>query len=318
MLMPNPFRRAPRPDPEELDRQARSQAELAAGRLPLSAQERLAEQASDQVFTSALSTRDLVAIRATGYQPVGQVFGTSTFQLSRNQAYLQSNVHGSYAMIGALTMMQFRPVQLNGFHDGEIACRERAVSRMRAECSGYGGDGVIGVRPVRTSLSAGVYEYTLVGTAVRRSIPVPDALPFMTALSAADFGLLIRGGWAPTSLIFSLSRYICHGGRMGGRFTGGWQNRELAQLTDLQTMGQEHARSELHAKVIRSGGTGMLMHDWSSRFEHLECPAQEGARDYAVDVDVLGTGLVQVKSWSAAKPSKLDITPVLRLDRESE
>ena len=95
-MTPNPFTRwrGPRArlDAEDEQRQERSWAELKAGRLPLSAQERLATQAAEGVFTSALSARDLVAVRAAGYEPVGQAFGTATIRLTRI-VYASQRVH---------------------------------------------------------------------------------------------------------------------------------------------------------------------------------------------------------------------------------
>src|SRR5258708_32027250 len=59
---------------EELD--ARSIAELDAGRLPLRAQQRLATMRADAAFTSALSVDEHHAIRSVGFSPVGQGMGT--------------------------------------------------------------------------------------------------------------------------------------------------------------------------------------------------------------------------------------------------
>ena len=55
---------------------ARSIAELDAGRLPLRAQQRLATMRDDAAFTSSLSVDEHHAIRSVGFSPVGQVMGT--------------------------------------------------------------------------------------------------------------------------------------------------------------------------------------------------------------------------------------------------
>ena len=60
---------------EEID--ARSIAELDAGRLPLRAQQRLATMRADAAFTSSLSVDEHHAIRSVGFSPVGQVMGAA-------------------------------------------------------------------------------------------------------------------------------------------------------------------------------------------------------------------------------------------------
>lgn len=59
----------------------RSWRELEAGRLPLRAQERLAAMEADHAFTSDLSAAEHLAVRAAGFEPVGQVMGASVFQI---------------------------------------------------------------------------------------------------------------------------------------------------------------------------------------------------------------------------------------------
>jgi len=59
----------------------RSWRELEAGHLPLRAQERLAAMVGDHAFTSDLSAAEHLAVRAVGFEPVGQVMGASVFQI---------------------------------------------------------------------------------------------------------------------------------------------------------------------------------------------------------------------------------------------
>src|SRR5689334_23637574 len=63
-----------------------STAEIAAGRLPLSAQWRIAAQreAAAQgraAFTSGLSVDEFAALRTVGFTPVGQVMGSAVYNI---------------------------------------------------------------------------------------------------------------------------------------------------------------------------------------------------------------------------------------------
>ena len=184
-------------DPEDEQRQERSWAELQAGRLPLSAQERLATQAADGVFTSALSTRDLVAVRAAGYEPVGQAFGTATVRLTR-LVYPGYQLHpGTYLGSSRYGTLKINPTMISVYHEGERKARAAALSRMIAECRALDGDGVLGVQITRSHPSHDLYEFTLIGTAVRRTTrSTATADPFVTPMSAADVGMLHRSGGA--------------------------------------------------------------------------------------------------------------------------
>ncbi len=340
-------------DPEAQEQQRLSQAELAAGRLPLSAQERLTASRDDGVFTSALSTRDLVAVRAAVYEVVGQAFGTATFTLNRQQAYYQNNIHGlSYGTGGGFGGGfgayggQGQPAEMRGFHTGEVAARRTAMSRMLAECAALGGEGVIGVRSLRAGQVANsIYEFTVVGTSVRRQATSvrrqgaagsrlgddgrpaadPDRAPFATTLIPADFAMLLRGGWQPREVLFELVRYSIHGGAFAlgggiGPFSSrSWQNVELGAPTTLMEYGRAAVRQRLDRRVRASGASGMILDELQTRLEHGECVAMQTATDFYLDVEAMGNALVRVRppartvAPGGGRPG-LEITPVVRLD----
>src|SRR5690348_3753691 len=73
---------------DEATRQRReaSQQSLAQGGLPLNAIDRLREQAGRQntpghIFTGDLSVNELMLIRQAGYEPLGQVMGSSIYHI---------------------------------------------------------------------------------------------------------------------------------------------------------------------------------------------------------------------------------------------
>ena len=326
----------PRVDPAELERQERSWAELSAGRLPLSAQERLAGQLDEHVFTSDLSTRDLVAVRAAGYSPVGQAFGTAIYRVTRQTGYyLPLGVHpGLYRSTGYQTMSSRysgpavvpntdRPELVSGYYQAEVQARSMAMRRLEAEARGLGADGVIGVRVLPADPIEGCVQFSLFGTAVRSNDPSskPAAL-FTTTLAAPDFGQLLRGGWAPTGILFELARYAGHAGyppTLGGGMMNplNYQTGELTAASMMLDSVRVRVRETLAGQVHRHGGTGMIMDSFDTVLHHHECQAYEGATDYFATASAIGNSIVPIAPRRASVPAPgLAITPVLRLDRE--
>ena len=318
----NPFTRwrGPRAvlDAEDEQRQERSWAELKAGRLPLSAQERLATQAAAGVFTSALSTRDLVAVRAAGYEPVGQAFGTATVRLTR-LIYAGSQLHpNAYLGSSRYGTLKINPIMISAFHDGERKARAAALSRMIAECQALDGDGVLGVQIVRSRPSHDLYEFTLIGTAVRRVAGAKaTGAPFVTPLSAAEVGLLHKAGWRPAELLIELQRFAGHAGYVG--FGGGRlnpNNYQVAEVTSATTVlsdARARVRQLLNARLPARGG--MILHCLTGDVERTECTAIDGQSDFVVDVEAVGTSIepVDPDRIRSSRPA-LEIIPVMLLD----
>lgn len=313
-------------DAAEIDRQERSWAELAAGRLPLGAQERLAAQTADEVFTSDLSTRDLVAIRAAGYEPVGQAFGTATYGISnRMQSYARYSVHPypyGYRASGPFgnSYSPGLPVnakRLAGFHDGANTARGHALRRMMIECAGLGADGVLGVRVVRSSPAHGLFEFTVIGTAVRRvqGSSAATAAPFSTTLSAVDVGVLQEAGWRPVALLYELQRYGGHAGWIGG---GGarlnplsYGSGEVEAGSVVSGLAGRETRARLEARLPAGGG--MVLDSYRTEVERDECIVFEGSSDLVVDVEAIGTAIERIPDFRRRPRPALDVLPVVRL-----
>jgi hypothetical protein len=313
------FRRAPARSDEqrdqERDEQRRSQAELAAGRLPLSAQRRLAEQNADHAWTSDLESRDLTALRAAGWEPVGQAFGASTYQIS-NSRLLTAQAHPGYSSLSGVRVST-APIELRMYHAGEAQSRRRALTRLRAEASALGADGVIGLR-IQSSVHGTMSQWQAIGTAVRQRSGAPlSGAPFVTPLGAADLGALLRGGWRPSSLITEISRFLVHDGSNAGgpRFLTAYMgNQEVPQYTDVMTVARDRMRARLRASLSAENGAGLLMHFMNARLEHEECTRYDGARDAVVDIDVLATVITANGVPRIAPGARLDMMIVLPLD----
>lgn len=328
MRLPGRWARA-RMDPTEIERQQDTWADLKAGRLPASARERLAGAAAAHVFTSELSTRELVALRAGALEPVGQAFGTATFVVSPSaQSFAQYAVH-PYSQWGnpsaAASNRAYRigfpvsPRLVSGYHDGVNNARAAALKRMRKECVALDGDGVLGIRIVRSSPVHGLHEFTVIGTAVRDSSRRGSATsgePFTTVLSCVDVALLRAAGWVPVRVVYEHQRYGGHGGWVslgGGRLNPlQYSAQELSAASAVMAHAGEQTRRRMHADLVAGGGLILSSYDVDTDVQ--QCRVVEGHTDFVVDVQALGTSIAPVRSFRVSgETPALPITPVLRL-----
>lgn len=281
---------------EEAERQRRSEVELLAGRLPVAAQERLARHHDEPPpFTSDLRTEDLVAVRAAGYEPVGQVFGAAV--LSSAGRYYRHPVTQWRTPVPSLVQSWSHPRTVPGWFDIDREARRLATKRLLAEVALMGADGAIALRDLPSSVPAAtMHDCSLLATAVRRRDRRGDAPPhpFLTELSGAEFGALRRGGYAPVATVFDVQRHMSCGA--GGRgfgnsrlFANSWTNQEIDGLTELATSSREQARAALERQQGAFPGSSLLLHRFDVRPRENECPLAEGAHDMLMDTFVLGT-----------------------------
>ena len=251
--------------------------EIAAGRLPLQAQWRIAEQRARRdagesgSFTSNLTTGEFAAIRSAGFSPVGQVMGSAVYNVG--WSYSGCGYAGAYAGAG------FGPRVFNsggfsgaGMGSGFVGApvvdvpsvrslleqaRHRAVERMRAECAGLGGDGIVGVRLTLRNFYGNGVEFGAIGTAVRADGPVRPARPFTSDLSGQDFAKLVRAGWVPIDLVMGVGAVIRHDDWTQTVQMGSWRNSEVSGLTQLVNTAR--------AGGSRVAGQGCRPARWSQR-----------------------------------------------------
>ena len=211
---------------------------------------------------------------------------------------------------------------ISAFHEGERKARAAAIQRITAECQALGGDGVLGVQIVRSQPSADLYEFTMIGTAVRRSAQDKSTHPpFVTTMSAADVGMLHRAGWRPVSLLFELQRFAGHAGYLG--FGGGrlnpnnYQVAEVVSATTVLNQARARVRQLLNARLPANGG--MILDSLTGEVDRTECTAADGQSDFVVDVEAIGTSIEPTTRYEIRSTrAKLDIMPVMRLDDKEE
>jgi uncharacterized protein YbjQ (UPF0145 family) len=263
------------PQPDERA-QAQSLARIEAGGLPIAAERRLGElQAGGGTFTSDLSTADFALCHQLGLRPLSQVMGSSIYQVGYQQGvgWMGPARFGAYAA-GLVT-------ELDTLTDAWNEARERALGRLALEAQGVGADAVIGV-DVRaeardfgdSSMSSGVIEYSVIGTAVgrtstgargeadadQRSQPPRVVL---TELSVADYVKLLSAGVEPEGIVGSSS--VCFSGlsfdtavRARSGMLGGEESFELREFTQAIYAAREGVMERMGAQAQSLNASGIV------------------------------------------------------------
>ncbi|MBZ0187954.1 MAG: heavy metal-binding domain-containing protein, partial [Candidatus Obscuribacterales bacterium] len=177
--------------------QKASRREIENGGIPLIAQERLKKhaQSTSKFFTSDLSTREFLLSKDRDVQPIGQVMGTSFFNVN---------------LFASMFRVRLGTGEMIAYSDAMIDARRLAVSRLLEEARLLNASGVIGVKiqAGRRPWSSSLHEFTAIGTAVR--IPGWKHEPFACDLSGQEFWQLYSAGFRPVNLAFGICSYYMY------------------------------------------------------------------------------------------------------------
>jgi uncharacterized protein YbjQ (UPF0145 family) len=290
---------------------ARSIAELDAGRLPLRAQQRLATMRDDAAFTSSLSVDEHHAIRSVGFSPVGQVMGTCVVHPGAYALGMCGYYGGGFGMRYAwgtapVTVAQQVEAALK-------SARHSAVNRMTQECEGLRGDGIVGIRLTMVPFVAGGIEVQAIGTAVRADGNARPPRPFTSDLTGQDFAKLMLAGWLPAGLVMGTSVLIRHDDYTTAWQSGSWNNTEVTGITDLVTSARERARATLQSDASRFGAQHVVLRDLGLWVFHQGCRSGTEGHDHVAESLAIGTALVPLRHGHATEvPRPL---PILRLNK---
>jgi uncharacterized protein YbjQ (UPF0145 family) len=280
-----------------------STAEVAAGRLPLQAQWRIAEQRTRRdagepgSFTSDLTVEEFAAIRSVGFSPVGQVMGSAVYNVGWSYTGC-GYFYGVYPGVGVLGGGfggGFAPapvVPVPATQQLLNQARHRAVARMRAECAGLGGDGVVGVRLSVSSFYGNGLEFFAIGTAVRADGTARPRTPFTSDLSGQDFAKLLRAGWVPVALVQGVGAMVQHDDWRQRAQQSSWYNQEIAGSTELLHAARDAARDSLAEDARRSGGHTVILRDMSLSLAAMRCMSGQEGEDHVADAFLWGTAIV--------------------------
>ncbi len=282
-------------------KQAASRQRIEAGSIPLEAVERLGHNASRQntpqhLWTSDLSVSELLLVEQSGFEPLGQVMGTSVYHVGiqwtsgawRNSAWSSG------------TSYEF-DVLTRAFYNA----RHLALSRLAEEAALLGATAVVGVRLTRVSVgwAADLLEFSAIGTAIREKDVRPAstsgaantsggpyaALPpgfragvgpggttshsanvqpptlCLSDLSGQEFWKLRAAGFRPVGIAtgnctyYTIPSWGTQNVTAGGFFgMGSWQNVELPDYTQSLYTARELAMSRMEHEAATVGGTGIV------------------------------------------------------------
>jgi uncharacterized protein YbjQ (UPF0145 family) len=240
---------------------------LADEGVPADAMKRLSQLQpgrAGSIFTSDLSVNEFLLVREAGFRPLGLVLGSSIYHVG--------------IQLGRWSQNQ----ELTTLSQAMYHARELAMSRMEAEASALGADGIVGVRLEVEFKEFGrdVAEFIAVGTAVKADGADPGVggtwrnnkgKPFTSDLSGQDFWTLVRAGYAPLDMVMGSCVYHIAHQRMGQAFGNMGRNVELPQFTQALYDARELAMSrmqaeaeELHAEGIVGVDLRHHSHTWGS------------------------------------------------------
>lgn len=288
---------------------AASTAEVAAGRLPLQAQWRIAEQRARRdagepgSFTSDLTVEEFAAIRSVGFSAVGQVMGSAVYNVgwSYQGCGYYGMQYGGYGGYGGWAPAPVVPV--GATQQLLNQARHSAVNRMREECAGLGGDGVVGVRLSLTPFYGGGLEFFAVGTAVRADGPVRPPRVFTSDLSGQDFAKLLRAGWVPVALVQGVGAMVRHDDWRQRTQQSSWYNQEIAGSTELVHAARSAARQSLAQDAGQQGGHTVILRDMALSIHEVRCMSGAEGEDHMVETFLWGTAVVplQTKAGGASR-----------------
>lgn len=286
--------------------------------LPPAAQARVDRAGNDGVRSSLLSAAGHAAVEGVGLDPVGEVMGCIVEKIG----WIGWGGCGVYFGSGYGRGNPVSPPTITSGGGGRGGFApyvkalyrgwDTAMRRMFLEAQALGADGVVGVLTSRTTLSAGVDEFVVRGTAVRaRSRHRPASL-FSTDLPGGDVAKLMHAGWFPTSLVWGISVAIRHDDyytwQATQRFGAG--NVEVPGYTELVNAARADSRRQFERRAARLGSDSATVTSMSMHV--IEIEPGDSHHDHVVEATVVGNSLIKFHKGAAAPTDSLVVLPLRR------
>jgi uncharacterized protein YbjQ (UPF0145 family) len=277
---------------DEATRQRReaSRASLERGGLPLNAMDRLREQAARQgtpehLFTSDLSIKEALLVWQAGFEPLGQVMGSSVYQIGWQYPPRWS---GSSSELTVVTQAFY-------------SARHLAFNRLRMEARMLGATGVVGVRLERKEYEwgANLLEFAAIGTAIREKDMPPVDSPFVSDLSGEEFWMLRKAGYRPVGLAvgnctyYQVPTWRTQNVTQGGFFGGGWMNQELTDYTQAVYAARALAMSRMEdeARSVSAEGVAGVTTEVETEPREVEISENQKRTDMLYHFTAIGTAI---------------------------
>ncbi len=271
--------------------------------LPPAAQARIGQARQAGTWTSSLSVDEFAGLRSIGFEPVGQVMGSTVHNLgwwyraSIDCGYRRSMFGGS----GAYTItsgMQGAWGGYGAYIDTLYRARHTAMSRMAAECAALGGDGVVAVRLTIVPFqgAANHLEFQAVGTAVRAAGNTRPGRVFLSHLSGQEFTKLIDSGWVPVDMVMGASIGVRHDDWRTNWSTGTFAPaQEVQGWTELVSVTRHEARGHFLTDTARTGADGVVVSGIDMRVHGRECSYNDEQHDHVVETTMIGTAIAEFR-----------------------
>jgi len=285
-----------------------SLARIEAGGIPLAAEQRLAGiRDTGGSFTSDLSMSDYALCRQVGLRPLAQVMGSSIYQVGYPQ---------SLGWIGpGRVVLPAMVTEIDTLTDAWNEARERALGRLAREALLVGADAVVGVSVSAEasdwsdSMTSGVIEYSVIGTAVARNRGpgLRDGHPVLTELSVADYAKLLGAGIEPAGIVawssvcYSTYSYTTAMRAQPIGFMQGVESFELTEFTEAIYAARERVMVRLgtQAHALGAGGiVGVRMPHTISR----QALGQPNVSGLLVTLHAIGTAIDDASRAQPAVP----------------
>jgi uncharacterized protein YbjQ (UPF0145 family) len=284
--------------PERKARREASEQNLAQGGLPLDAIDRLRDQKARQgtpghIFTSDLSVNELVLTHEAGYEPLGQVMGSSVYHIGWQ--YMPTGYYRSWGGGSA---------ELDVLTQAFYHARHLALGRLQQEAALLGATGVVGVRLEHREYEWGadLLEFAAVGTAIREVDFKPGTtppVPFLSDLSGQDFWRLRQTGYRPVGLAVGNCTFYCvpnwstQNATAGGFWGGGWQNQELWDYTQAVYTARSLAMGRMENEGRVFNAVGIVGADVEVKVEPREVEISENQKrlDMIYHFTAIGTAI---------------------------
>ncbi|MFD3675469.1 heavy metal-binding domain-containing protein [Streptomyces sp. NPDC058613] len=272
-------------------------AQSAAEAIPEEAMRRLAQLQPGEkgsFFTSDLTVNEFLLVREAGFRPLGLVLGASVYHVG--------------VQLGRWSKNQ----ELTKLSQAMYHARDLAMSRMEAEASALGADGVVGVRLdiEFKEFGSDTAEFIAVGTAVKAdgADPGPGGTwlnnkgkPFTSDLSGQDFWTLIRAGYAPLDMVMGSCVYHVAHQRFAQALNTTGRNVEIETFTQAlyDARGLAMSRMQAEGKALDAEGIVAVQlrqhsHSWGSHtteFFAIGTAVRPLRDDHVIDRPTLVLGL---------------------------
>ncbi len=258
--------------------------------LPQRATERLVEMRGkgeqNRLFTSDLSTSELLLVKEAGFDPVGLVVGSSIYHVGYQQAAFAQNQE-----MTVLTQAMYH-------------ARELAMDRMEEEAHQLGADGIVGVRLEVNHKEWGnhIAEFVAIGTAIvhrndTHRYKNKHGRPFTSDLSGQDFYVLLRSGYRPLGMVMGNCVYHIATQSFGNFMRTFSQNTELTQYTQALYDSRELAMERMQKEAEDLGAKGVVganiherTHAWGAHvieFFAIGTAVEEISVDHVIEPPVM-------------------------------